>query len=144
MSYFASGYCGISEDLTHLVVHDHPQGQPPPKDAIAIPFSSPPRVGVYFLILQGEVVYVGSSVNVLARVGSHTGRIEFDDARWISTSVDDLRLVESHFINSLMPRCNGFWDPRGRWNYLAPRVGLTKTRLEEFRKRFPKAEVFQK
>lgn len=39
--------------------------------------------GVYFLYSEEEIVYVGQSVNIYARIGSHAAKgIEFDSWAW--------------------------------------------------------------
>ena len=71
--------------------------------------------GVYFLCLGDEVVYVGQSVNVPARIMSHiyesrrpAGKT-FDHARifYLPVPESELLRLESEFIHRLRPRYNG-------------------------------------
>lgn len=83
--------------------------------------------GVYFLCLEGQVVYVGQSVNVLARIGEHSlsyrSLIKFDSAFYIpapAASAAMLRALELQWIQKLKPPFNraGLESVR---NYLPPR-----------------------
>lgn len=64
--------------------------------------------GVYFLLLGAEIVYVGQSVNVLARLASHQtrGEIEFDRFFIERCSQDQLVNLEAMYIAKLKPRHN--------------------------------------
>lgn len=76
----------------------------------AMPLSS--RVcGVYFLIRDGEVVYVGQSVNVLGRLTTHAAKgKKFDAVSVIKCSGKDAAkkaaLLEAQYIMALMPEEN--------------------------------------
>ncbi len=71
--------------------------------------------GVYFLCLGDEVVYVGQSVNVSARVLTHINESRrpagktFDPLRifYLPVPESELLRVESEFIGRLQPRYNG-------------------------------------
>jgi len=64
--------------------------------------------GVYFLIENGIVVYVGQSVNVFARVGQHkSDGKKFDEVRYFRCDKDDLDEKEMFFIKLLQPELNG-------------------------------------
>src|SRR4029077_3372298 len=62
--------------------------------------------GVYFLVDGGEIVYVGGSTNVTARIYGHVSEDvkQFDRAFWIETSRDDLLAYEGAFIRLLAPK----------------------------------------
>jgi hypothetical protein len=63
------------------------------------------RPGVYILLSRGEVVYVGQSINVLARIGQHAGRFRFDRALFIALRRKDSRLTtEAALIRRFDPR----------------------------------------
>lgn len=62
--------------------------------------------GIYFLCDQGTVVYVGQSVNVLSRVGSHFGSKTFDFAFLLRVPKSDLNYVEGQFIRAMKPKYN--------------------------------------
>ena len=63
--------------------------------------------GVYFLIADGEIVYVGQSVNVGARMAAHrnSGK-EFDRYAWISCPAEQLDVMESLYIHVFRPPLN--------------------------------------
>lgn len=62
--------------------------------------------GVYFLIRQGKIVYVGQSRNVFSRVLQHPQR---QAERWafIPCDPEELDLVESLYIHMIRPEGNG-------------------------------------
>jgi len=64
------------------------------------------HTGVYFLIFKEELVYVGQSVNVFARISSHADK-HFDKYAFIPCSREDLDTIESLYIHVLRPRLNG-------------------------------------
>lgn len=68
---------------------------------------SAPRVtGVYFLIADGAVVYVGQSVNLASRVHSHESTIQFDRVLFLKVPRSELDAVERAFIYALTPKLN--------------------------------------
>lgn len=72
----------------------------------------PPRQGIYFLISDGEIVYIGQTRNLASRLGNHVNSKDFsgyyilpvDDPK----SLDDL---ERAYITEFKPRLNKirFW-----------------------------------
>lgn len=66
-----------------------------------------PIVGVYFLIAGTEVVYVGQSRNVCARIQAHVGNKIFDKIAVLRVEAAELDFVESVYIHALGPRLNG-------------------------------------
>jgi hypothetical protein len=62
--------------------------------------------GVYFLVKAGEVVYVGQSINVYGRIGSHVDK-DFDEVFWFPVPAGELNSVEAAFIRLLKPPLNG-------------------------------------
>lgn len=62
--------------------------------------------GVYFLFSGEEVVYVGQSINVHARIKQHVKWIPFDDCGWLAVEQDKLLEVESYYISLLQPMYN--------------------------------------
>lgn len=65
------------------------------------------RVGVYFLVREGEVQYIGQSTNVAARVSCHRGKIDFDSVFVLECAVKDLDRTEGSLIRAMRPRMNG-------------------------------------
>ena len=73
-----------------------------------------PAPGVYFLIEGDEIVYVGQSKNVLARMAGHADK-RFSRVKMIPTSVEGLLSFETRMIEALQPRYNRARNP-GRWH----------------------------
>ena len=67
--------------------------------------------GVYFLCKDGEVVYVGQSVDVPSRVSSHRkdGK-NFESVYMIPLPKEDLNSVEGALIRLLRPKLNGVYN----------------------------------
>jgi hypothetical protein len=63
--------------------------------------------GIYFLVSDGEVIYVGQSVNVSSRVNEHARTKDFEAAFFLPWPGDDLDRVESALIRALKPSLNG-------------------------------------
>ncbi|WP_208324740.1 hypothetical protein [Modicisalibacter xianhensis] len=63
--------------------------------------------GVYFLIKDNQVVYVGQSVNVMNRVRVHSKDRDFDSYAIILVDTAYLDIVESLYIHLLNPPQNG-------------------------------------
>ena len=63
--------------------------------------------GVYFLLLEGEVVYVGQSVNVPGRVRDHRHAKVFDSYAYIPCKEESLDVLESLYIHYLQPSQQG-------------------------------------
>lgn len=68
-------------------------------------FSS--QSGVYFLIRDGRVVYVGQSVNIHSRIATHIKDKEFDSFSFIPFPRWELDVAESLYIHALRPEING-------------------------------------
>lgn len=67
-----------------------------------------PICGIYFLIQDGEVVYVGQSIDVLNRVAEHAaGPKQFDRYYYIEVEPQHLNTVEADYIVTLGPKYNG-------------------------------------
>ncbi|MDF1551944.1 MAG: hypothetical protein P1P84_02725 [Deferrisomatales bacterium] len=67
--------------------------------------------GVYFLIENDTIVYVGQSVNVAARIGQHAREKKFDRVSMLPCPHSRLDIVEGFYINFFNPKlnrdCNG-------------------------------------
>ena len=61
--------------------------------------------GIYFLCYKQEVVYVGQSVNITARITAHAGKT-FDRVFFLPWPKDDLDRVEGAFIRTLRAPLN--------------------------------------
>lgn len=62
--------------------------------------------GVYFLIADGRVVYVGQSINVHARIRSHAATRTFSAFAYVRCQRNELDMLESLYINVLRPEWN--------------------------------------
>lgn len=62
--------------------------------------------GVYFLLQDDEVVYVGQSLNVYARLNSHLGQKEFNRFAWVQVEPKMLLSIEKLYIDILDPKLN--------------------------------------
>ena len=71
----------------------------------ALPYQ--PLCGVYFLVHESRVVYVGQSINVLLRVQDHkkSGKT-FDSYAFIRCPQEYLDVVESLYMHLLRPELN--------------------------------------
>ncbi len=65
--------------------------------------------GIYFLVLAGDVVYIGQSVECHSRIGSHTryGGKEFDSAFMIPCEKKSLNDWEAALVCHFKPKLNG-------------------------------------
>ena len=93
--------------------------------------------GIYFLVKDGKIVYVGQSTNIFARVGTHKTDKDFDKAIYFecpSTELDDL---EYELINILQPEYNKTGRHQGEYPpYFDFRLTKTEPSLaREIRKR---------
>ncbi len=62
--------------------------------------------GVYFLLQDSEVVYVGQSVNIYSRIASHTDK-QFNRFAYVLCRKEHLDRLESLYIHCLQPKLNG-------------------------------------
>lgn len=69
---------------------------------IALP---PKRSGVYHLIRDGVVVYVGQTENIFARLGGHRVK-DFDDVAFFPCEVSELDTLEEEHLARLRPALN--------------------------------------
>lgn len=77
------------------------------KEIIRNSGKTPHLTGVYFLIKNEEVVYVGQSVNIISRVSAHVKQKEFDRFAFVPCDAQDLDVLESLYIHFLQPELNG-------------------------------------
>lgn len=70
--------------------------------------------GVYFLIRDNKVIYVGQSVNVFARMSQHSFK-NADRYAYIPCDVKDLNVLESLYIHCLQPEGNGEMGKHGKF-----------------------------
>lgn len=71
----------------------------------ALPFGV--ATGVYFLIKDARVIYVGKSVNVLDRIGKHRREGKwFDSFNYLPCPAGRLDEIEARYILAFMPKMN--------------------------------------
>lgn len=78
--------------------------------------------GIYFLISGEEVVYIGQSLNVYARLRHHNGqrnKFEFDKFHYILCDANNLNELEKEYIHEFYPIYNvkKYW-PSYRSRYM--------------------------
>ena len=61
--------------------------------------------GVYFLILDGKVIYIGQSMDVKKRIRQHFEK-RFDSFACIPCAMEDLERLEGAYMNLLKPPQN--------------------------------------
>lgn len=94
------------------------------------------RAFVYFLISGGEIVYIGETTNIEARIEHHLSRTsehnrrrgfkEFDRAFYLEVPSAEALAYEGALIRALRPRYNGrAGRHRGRDNEILISLGLT-------------------
>ena len=77
--------------------------------------------GVYFLIKNGRIVYVGQSFSVFARVNQHkTDRKDFDSMAYVPCDAKDLDILESLYIHMFQPDLNGRVNDKNKSRPQAP------------------------
>jgi hypothetical protein len=59
--------------------------------------------GIYFLIKEKEIVYVGQSTNVFLRIAHHMGARDFDSWSFVPCKKADLRRREARYIEEFRP-----------------------------------------
>jgi hypothetical protein len=66
-----------------------------------------PLIGVYLLLLEGRVVYVGSSLNMPRRVAEHRSNYRpFDQVFYIATVANQREALERVLIKAINPSQN--------------------------------------
>lgn len=62
--------------------------------------------GIYFLIKDDEIVYIGQSVNIASRLSQHTNK-DFDRMSFILCNKSELNILETLYILAYQPKLNG-------------------------------------
>lgn len=63
------------------------------------------KTGIYFLVKDGELKYIGQSTDVEARICNHRWR-EFDCWHWIACEPEELNMLERAYIDKFLPPWN--------------------------------------
>jgi Uri superfamily endonuclease len=62
--------------------------------------------GIYFLIKDGMIMYVGQAKNIVSRIIDHRKIKQFDRWSWIHCDFRELDHTERAYINALQPPWN--------------------------------------
>jgi hypothetical protein len=92
--------------------------------------------GIYFLLRASEVVFVGQSADVLVRINHHWAEKEkaFDAYYVIECPVDELNLVQAHFICKFKPVYNTALPSQEMFKSLNQLKGVLSVDLRELKK----------
>jgi len=63
--------------------------------------------GIYFLMSNNEIVYVGQSKNIYARIHSHSTSKKFDSVSWVLCDATERSAMETAYIMLYEPKLNG-------------------------------------
>jgi hypothetical protein len=64
------------------------------------------RCGVYFLVNDDEIVYVGQSINIHQRIGEHEKTKIFTTFTYVECSYEELNKIEARYIDMFKPKYN--------------------------------------
>jgi len=67
-----------------------------------------PLIGIYFLIKERKIIYIGQSNNILTRITTHSNSKDFDSYSYIPCDESILDKLESLYIHVYQPELNGF------------------------------------
>jgi hypothetical protein len=67
--------------------------------------------GIYFLVQDTEVIYVGQSVNIYSRISQHMDK-RFDRYAFVPCEAELLDKLESLYIHTLRPKLNGNYSDK--------------------------------
>jgi hypothetical protein len=65
------------------------------------------QTGIYFLVKDDDIVYVGQSTDFQWRLAIHLYKKDFDSMAFLPCKEDDLDIIESGYIHRFEPRQNG-------------------------------------
>ena len=85
--------------------------------------------GIYFLVNNKKVVYVGQSTNILSRIVGHGDKI-YKEIYYLICKQEELEILETHFIVSLNPEYNKTHSAMISLN----KYRLHNTKLDSFQK----------
>src|SRR5690606_28064965 len=98
-----------------------------------------PICGIYFLIDESEIVYVGQAKDIWTRLVPYwRGDKQFAKFAYIECNESDLSDLEAEYIVSFMPRYNISLPPNSKWTTLflvrrrAHEMGINFTRVKRY------------
>lgn len=87
-------------------------------------------IGIYFLIQNDIVVYVGKSTDIETRLTAHRkGKKEFDSYAIMQCNIEWIDLMETFFISKYQPIYNNQFSPCGYWDLIS-KDDLKKTEVK--------------
>jgi len=90
--------------------------------------AEPAKSGIYFLIRAGQIIYVGQSVDIAARIAAHAARKTFDHWSWVPCERTHLNAMERAYIERFMPAENlDSRTRRVRWESRSPERSVKVT-----------------
>lgn len=75
-------------------------------DIVSAAFPVNDLCGIYFLIKNSKIVYVGQSISILGRVSAHKREKQFDSVAMVECSREDLSRLELFYIRKFKPELN--------------------------------------
>lgn len=71
-------------------------------------------IGIYFLIKNNKIVYVGQSVNIFKRIADHirSEKMDFDSYSFENYPKKNLNLIEAEYIIKFEPKLNSYMLPK--------------------------------
>ena len=75
-------------------------------DIVAASIPARAACGIYFLIKDKKVVYVGKSTDLFSRISDHKRKTGFDSFSFLPCERGDLDRLEMAYILALMPKYN--------------------------------------
>lgn len=80
---------------------------------LQLPQDKTPRIGCYFLFKQNNLLYIGKSINIAARVFTHLYTKDFDACYFLECSKERLSETETALIRLFQPILN--WPKRRKY-----------------------------
>jgi len=62
--------------------------------------------GIYFLIHNDDIVYIGQSIDIPNRIRQHRGHYPFDKVHYLEVNKNELTRIEKEYILKYTPRYN--------------------------------------
>lgn len=92
--------------------------------------------GIYMLFFEGQIVYIGQSINIFSRVSRHTqeGKKRFDKFSFFKCERQFLDGIESELIHRYSPKYNSTIIPGGGYFSLkqwGDKIGLSQHTIRQ-------------
>lgn len=97
--------------------------------------------GIYFLVRNCEIVYVGLSVQISSRIAKHrVTKGGWDLHAWFEAPPDHLKAIESYYIHRFTPILNGYYPPKSRFGEFVEELVGPEQKLDVIRKESQKQQ----